>query len=420
MSLGDLDTLRLEPGDALFIDFDGTLAEIGPDPDAITLDPETALSLSRLALKLEGAVALLSGRDIRDLARRTPPSVWRAGGHGLEIVAPDAPVPTPPPPPSDAVLAPLRDAARRPGVRLELKGPVAALHYRAAPEAEAACLEAAREAARQAPDLVHQPGKMVVEVKPAGAHKGEALRRLAADPPFAGRRALMFGDDTTDEDAISAAPGSRRPRRQDRRGRHRRPPPRPRSRRSPRLAGPRGGAVTRAGSLLPPSRATGRTAGALYLGIILCGLFAEFFVRSQLLVPGEPAATARNIAAAPALYRVATIADFGMLLFDVALALTLYVYLRPVSAPLSLLAAFFQLAQAAVLGANLLNQMAAGFVLDPAGALAGLAPEERDAAALFFVRLHKFGYYAGLVFFGACCLVLGYLMIRAPYVPSVL
>jgi trehalose 6-phosphate phosphatase len=46
---------------------------------------------------------------------------------------------------------------------------------------------------------------MVVEVKPAGAHKGTALRRLSALPPFAGRRPVMLGDDTTDEDAIEAA-----------------------------------------------------------------------------------------------------------------------------------------------------------------------------------------------------------------------
>ena len=46
---------------------------------------------------------------------------------------------------------------------------------------------------------------MVVEVKPAGAHKGTALRRLMGVPPFAGRRPVMLGDDTTDEDAMHAA-----------------------------------------------------------------------------------------------------------------------------------------------------------------------------------------------------------------------
>jgi trehalose 6-phosphate phosphatase len=205
LSLGDLEGFRLEDGDALFLDLDGTLAEIGPDPDAIVLEPAAAAAVSRLALRLGGAVAILSGRDIRDLARRTPPGVWRAGGHGLEVVAPDGSLPATPPPLGEAVLAPLRAATGAGGVRLELKGPVAALHYRAAPEAEAACLAAAREAAGLAPGLVHQRGKMVVEVKPAAAHKGAALRRFAEQAPFAGRRPLMFGDDTTDEDAIEAA-----------------------------------------------------------------------------------------------------------------------------------------------------------------------------------------------------------------------
>ena len=150
-------------------------------------------------------MAILSGRDLRDLARRTPEGVWRAGGHGLETLAPGAAPPPPPGPLPEPVLAPLRAAARVPGIRLELKGPVAALHWRAAPGAEADCLAAAAAAARLAPGLVHQPGKMVVEVKPAAAHKGAALRALAAAPPFAGRRPVMLGDDTTDEDAIAAA-----------------------------------------------------------------------------------------------------------------------------------------------------------------------------------------------------------------------
>jgi trehalose 6-phosphate phosphatase len=204
VSLGDLAGLRLGRH-ALFLDFDGTLAEIGPDPAAIRLPEETETALHRLALRLDGAVAVLSGRDLRDLAGRTPSAVWRAGGHGLETLAPGDPPPPAPPTLAEAVLAPLRAAAAAPGLRLELKGPVAALHFRAVPEAAGDAIAAAEAAARAAPGLVHQVGKMVVEVKPAGAHKGRALRRLAARAPFAGRVPLMLGDDATDEDAMAAA-----------------------------------------------------------------------------------------------------------------------------------------------------------------------------------------------------------------------
>lgn len=198
-----LEALQLTPGDALFLDFDGTLVDLGPDPDAIWLPGGMAEVLTDVAAALDGALAVISGRDLADLARRVPSDLWRIGGHGLAVAAPRAPLPEALPPPGAEVLAPLERAAARPGVRLELKGPVAALHYRAAPEAEAACLSAAREAAGEA--LIVQHGKCVVEVKPAEANKGRALAAALAHPPFAGRRPIMVGDDTTDEDAMAAA-----------------------------------------------------------------------------------------------------------------------------------------------------------------------------------------------------------------------
>jgi trehalose 6-phosphate phosphatase len=201
----DIAGLRLDRGDALFLDFDGTLAEIGPDPDAIRLPEGFGDVLAALAARLGGAVALISGRDLRDLARRTPAGVWRIGGHGIEVLAPGAPLPLPLPPAPEPVLEPLREAAGREGVRLEVKGPVAALHYRAAPEEEGACLAAAEAAAAAVAGHRVQRGKMVVEVKPEGAHKGAALRRAMDAPPFAGRRPVMLGDDMTDEDAMREA-----------------------------------------------------------------------------------------------------------------------------------------------------------------------------------------------------------------------
>jgi len=200
-----LDDLTLGREDALFLDFDGTLVDFGPDPGDIWMPPDLPPALHVLAERLGGALCVISGRDLRDLARRVPGALWRAGGHGLEIAPPHAPVPeaqedVPPP-----VLESLAEIAAREGVRLERKGPVVALHYRLAPEAEGACLAAAEAAAAAVDGYKVMPGKCVVEVKPARADKGRALREMIEMPPFRTRRPVMIGDDTTDEAAIRAA-----------------------------------------------------------------------------------------------------------------------------------------------------------------------------------------------------------------------
>jgi hypothetical protein len=167
-------------------------------------------------------------------------------------------------------------------------------------------------------------------------------------------------------------------------------------------------------------RAYARAAGLGYLLIIVTGIYAEFFVRSSLIVPGDAAATASNIAAAEAFFRTALASEFVMLLADVGVALALYVVFRGVSRSLALLAAFFRLAHAAVVGANLLNTYIPLLLLGGAGGLAAFGADQRSALALMFLEAHGYGYAIGLVFFGAYCFVLGYLVLRSGYVPRVL
>ncbi len=116
------------------------------------------------------------------------------------------------------------------------------------------------------------------------------------------------------------------------------------------------------GTIANPSTVA-RLAGALYLGIIVLGVWSELAVRAPLAVPGDPAATVANIREAEALLRLSLAADTLMAVFDVALAVLLFVLLRPVSTLLALVAMAFRLIQAAVIGAALLNQQAALLVL---------------------------------------------------------
>lgn len=165
-------------------------------------------------------------------------------------------------------------------------------------------------------------------------------------------------------------------------------------------------------------RAVARTAGVFYLIIFICGLFAELYVRGTLVDPASAAATAANIAGSEGLFRVGFVADTLMVLSDVAVAVLLYVLLRPVSGTLSTLAAAFRLTQAAVLGSILLAQFAALLVLDPSGPGAGLATDDRDALVGVTMEAHSYGYLIGLVFFAAHLLVLAYLLIKSSWFPS--
>lgn len=168
------------------------------------------------------------------------------------------------------------------------------------------------------------------------------------------------------------------------------------------------------------TRRTAAFAGLTYLVIIAAGIFAEFFVRSSLKVAGDAALTAGNIVAAEGLFRAGVAADIVMILADVVLGLLLYVLFRAVSRPLALLAAFLRLAQAAVLGMNLLNLFFALQLLSGAGYLAVLGAEQQQALALLFLEAHAFGYAVGLAFFGLHLVVLGYLVLKSGLLPRLL
>jgi len=192
--------------DALFLDFDGTLAPIQDDPHSVALPVGGADTLLALAEQLDGALVAISGRDIRDLSERLPVEIWRAGGHGVDIVAPGEAPPQSPQTAPGTLLADVERIARDfPGTWAESKGPVIAIHYRASPDAAGALEDALARLLAHVDGYALQQGKMVMEAKPADAHKGRALESLMARSPFIGRRPIMVGDDTTDEDAMAAA-----------------------------------------------------------------------------------------------------------------------------------------------------------------------------------------------------------------------
>jgi len=103
---------------------------------------------------------------------------------------------------------------------------------------------------------------------------------------------------------------------------------------------------------------------------------------------------------------------------DVGVALLFYLLLKPVNQGLSMLAAFFRLAQATVIGINLLNFYLPLLLLGDANYLSSFSGEQLNSLSLLFLNAHSYGYLISSVFFGISCVVLGHLIFKAGYFPK--
>lgn len=193
---------------ALFLDLDGTLAPIAARPQDVRPDPRRTSLLERLALHLDGRLAVISGRTLTDIDRILETCVTSvAAVHGLVRRDPDGRVAEAAPHPAMARAAQgfRAFATRDSGLIVEEKaGLSVALHYRLAPRFAAPAQDFARELASET-GLSLQEGDMVEELRAPGASKGDSVRAFMAQPLFAGTRPVFVGDDATDEDGFEAA-----------------------------------------------------------------------------------------------------------------------------------------------------------------------------------------------------------------------
>ena len=192
---------------ALFLDFDGTLVPMADHPDLVKLAPETREMLERLLDETSGAVAVISGRALSDLGGHVDPlRLTLSGSHGLEtrLAGAEAASPQEHADGLSEVARDLAPLATDHDLLLERKPGAVALNYRLHPAKKEAVVRAIDEQA-ETHGLRALHGHMVSEVTPRGIDKGVALRKLMEAPPFSGRRPVMIGDDTTDEDAFGAA-----------------------------------------------------------------------------------------------------------------------------------------------------------------------------------------------------------------------
>jgi hypothetical protein len=170
----------------------------------------------------------------------------------------------------------------------------------------------------------------------------------------------------------------------------------------------------------PGSQAKARIAGIAYLATIACGLFAEVFARGSIRVNGDPIQTSENLQRLEQLFRWGILADAVMLASYVVVTAMLYRLFKPVNATVSLLAAFFSLVGIALLASCLMALLASLLFVDGGSSLQLWSRAQLSEAAYVALRLHSGGYNLTGFFFGAYCLLIGWLVMRSRWLPLVI
>ncbi|MDP9176520.1 MAG: DUF4386 domain-containing protein [Gemmatimonadota bacterium] len=168
------------------------------------------------------------------------------------------------------------------------------------------------------------------------------------------------------------------------------------------------------------ARLVARVGGVLYLVIIVLGAVGEAVVRGSIVVSGNAAATAANLRSMESLWRFGVAGEVVLLTCATALALILYILLRPVSRELALAAVFFNLVCIAIEGVAAVSLASALFPLASSTYLSAFTPEQLNAMAMLSVRSHTTGFGIALIFFGVECVILGYLIYRSGYMPRII
>jgi hypothetical protein len=144
----------------------------------------------------------------------------------------------------------------------------------------------------------------------------------------------------------------------------------------------------------------------------------ELFIRPGMIVPGDAAATVKNIAASEALFRLSLVSDLIRQALLMLLPLVLYKLLKPVNKTIASLMVIFALVSVPISMLNELNHFAVLLLSSGAGYLTAFKADQLNALVMFFLELREYGTFIPQVF-SLWVLFLGYLVFKSGFLPRI-
>jgi hypothetical protein len=161
-----------------------------------------------------------------------------------------------------------------------------------------------------------------------------------------------------------------------------------------------------------------KRAGVLYLLFSIIAIVTQFAL-PRFVVPADPAATLRAIAAAESSYRVSILLNFATLIFHVLVVASLYELLKRVDAWYALLMVMLVGVGVSVALANLLHRLVPLVALGGSDALTAIPKPELDALAFAALRLQGLASGVVLMFWGLWLFPFGILVYKSGFIPRI-
>ncbi|MCM3630003.1 DUF4386 domain-containing protein [Paenibacillus glycanilyticus] len=164
-------------------------------------------------------------------------------------------------------------------------------------------------------------------------------------------------------------------------------------------------------------RKSALTTGIALMIMTLAALFSYGFVHAKILSQGDTNAVLQHIITYNHLFKAEILGWIIILLCDIIVAWSCYVFLKPTNKNLALLGAWFRLVYSSLLGIAIINLIFVLLLTNGDEYLLSLTSNQLGAQVMLHLRAFDSIWSVGLIVFGAHLLILGILALRSDIVP---
>lgn len=168
------------------------------------------------------------------------------------------------------------------------------------------------------------------------------------------------------------------------------------------------------------NKLTARIAGALYLVVVLTGIFSLAYVPSKLIVWDNPSSTFHKIVSSEMLFRLGIVSGLICYTFFLFLPAVLYKLLKPVNENHAKLMVLLAVVSVPISFINIQNKFAVLSLISSPDYLKVFSTDQLQSQVLFYLNQYDNGILIVSIFWGLWLFPFGYLVFRSGFLPKIL